>query len=512
MFEAKEEIIGNLKMIIEQLQKEICKQVTGDVNPILSNANVSSDQLTPGVADCIDFLKCHANNGIILNGLLIGVWVQRRTTADNIWKSQAVKKFTSTEITASKDELWEIAVESVLGKIVKRQGTSKSITEINDICVAFNKLAENETLPMFIGTGEMILLTPVFNVDSEKIDNGIIANRLKVLEESVSSMIEKFQGNTNSHTDDNMMTSSLASLEEAICRLIPDSTDKSICSSLRDNQGVLNDMNNPEEKNNTLTTSAEKEKRILNRMEVSVDEKDNVINGPSWTEVVRGGRRTSSTLSKLHTPTALTNNSSASKNGENRSENWRQDLSLLTGTAVSNDRNMTLSPDVDLVAYGVAKNVTALQLSKFVQDRGVDLLDCTQLTKFVQDRGVDLLDCTQLTKFVQDRGVDLLDCTQLTKFEGTRSLAFKVTIKPNDFEKCMNAEVWPYGVGLRRFKHFIPRQSSLREDRPKSSKYKDGQIRRIHDDELTMQNHIGTRDNRFRKVRFEEDALRARNA
>ena len=49
--------------------------------------------------------------------------------------------------------------------------------------MAFNKLAENETLPMFIGTGEMILLTPVFNVDSEKIDNGIIANRLKVLEE-----------------------------------------------------------------------------------------------------------------------------------------------------------------------------------------------------------------------------------------------------------------------------------------------------------------------------------------
>ena len=38
----------------------------------------------------------------------------------------------------------------------------------------------------------------------------------------------------------------------------------------------------------------------------------------------------------------------------------------------------------------------------------------------------------------------------------------------------MNAEVWPYGVGLRRFKHFIPRQSSLREDIPKSSNYKDG--------------------------------------
>ena len=48
----------------------------------------------------------------------------------------------------------------------------------------------------------------------------------------------------------------------------------------------------------------------------------------------------------------------------------------------------------------------------------------------------------------------------------------------------MNAEVWPYGVGLRRFEHFIPRQYSLREDRPKSSNYIDGQVRRIRDNEL----------------------------
>ena len=69
--------------------------------------------------------------------------------------------------------------------------------------------------------------------------------------------------------------------------------------------------------------------------------------------------------------------------------------------------NTTLPSDVDLVAYGVAKNVTTLQLSKFGRDSGVDLLDCTQLTKFVQDRGVDLLDCTQLTKFEGTRSFSI---------------------------------------------------------------------------------------------------------
>ena len=79
-----------------------------------------------------------------------------------------------------------------------------------------------------------------------------------------------------------------------------------------------------------------------------------------------------------------------------------------------------LSSDIELVAYGVAKNVTALQLSKFVQDKGLDILDCVQLTKY----------------------------------EGARSLAFKVKIKAIDFEKAKNVDIWPFGVGLRRYKHF----------------------------------------------------------
>ena len=147
-------------------------------------------------------------------------------------------KFTSTEITA-KDELWKIAGESFLGKIVKHQGTFKSTTEINDICVAFNKLAENETLLVFIGTGEMILQTPVFDVDSEKVDNGIITNNMRVLEESVSSLIEKFQDNIIPHTDNKMMASHLTSLEEAVCRLVPESREKRTSDSSRDNQVVI---------------------------------------------------------------------------------------------------------------------------------------------------------------------------------------------------------------------------------------------------------------------------------
>ena len=103
----------------------------------------------------------------------------------------------------------------------------------------------------------------------------------------------------------------------AVCRHIPESREKRTSASSRDNQIALNGMNNPEGKIYSLITSSEKEKRIINRMKVNEDENGNVIDGPSWTEVARGGRRTWSTLP---IPTALTNISSGRKNGENRSK------------------------------------------------------------------------------------------------------------------------------------------------------------------------------------------------
>ena len=44
---------------------------------------------------------------------------------------------------------------------------------------------------MFIGTSNMIIKTPVYNIESDQCDNNIIATRLKILEESASSLIKE---------------------------------------------------------------------------------------------------------------------------------------------------------------------------------------------------------------------------------------------------------------------------------------------------------------------------------
>ena len=93
-------------------------------------------------------------------------------------------------ISAAKEELWKIAGEETLGKITKRQGSSKTKNDLDDISSAMEKLSTNNVLPMFLGTSKMIMKTPVYNTDPNNCDNGILANRLKVLEEAVNSLIK----------------------------------------------------------------------------------------------------------------------------------------------------------------------------------------------------------------------------------------------------------------------------------------------------------------------------------
>ena len=85
-----------------------------------------------------------------------------------------------------------------------------------------------------------------------------------------------------------------------------------------------------------------------------------------------------------------------------------------------------LSADIHLVVYGLAKHVTSLQLSCFIENKDIKILGC-----------------------------DIL-----TKYEGARSLSFKITIRSCDYEKIINSDIWPVGIGIRQFK-FFPRRDGV---------------------------------------------------
>ena len=75
--------------------------------------------------------------------------------------------------------------------------------------------------------------------------------------------------------------------------------------------------------------------------------------------------------------------------------------------------------DVDIVVFGVAKNVNAYQIATYRERHVIKVLNCELITTWAE----------------------------------ARSNSFKVTIKAYQTERALSNEIWPYGVGVRRFRN-----------------------------------------------------------
>ena len=101
-------------------------------------------------------------------------------------------------------------------------------------------------------------------------------------------------------------------------------------------------------------------------------------------------------------------------------QSWKQRERVLVGTANKRSQDGCFSADAELVAYNVATTITTADLCNWLAQRAV---------------------------FVKD-------CKLLTTFEDARSLTFKITVDPTDYERLTNdAMLWPYGVGVRKYRN-----------------------------------------------------------
>ena len=333
------------------------------------------------VKECNEFLEEYASNDAILNGMLLWINIQRHVTPENIWKTQAVTKFLKEEITDAKEILWRIIGESELGKMKKRQGTTKTISEINDICYALNVLSEKDRLPIFLSTSDMVSQTPIYISHPVEGDSSEINARLRVIEESLNSII------ASSSSKNESTESTPASSTAVVNANITNEGDQNQTECLSDVAAVRK-------------TWADITVQKYKKLPVTKPSND-ITEDNGWTTVQK------------------------KSNNNKVIRTWRQRLDILRGTAISETEGESLSADIHLVAYGVAKNVTGIQLSQWLAGKGLRVLSC-----------------------------DLL-----TKYEGARSLSYKITVKSCDYDKAHNPEIWPARVGVRLFKFFnAPRE------------------------------------------------------
>ena len=347
----------NMESLKTELHEAKSKRKTSD-----ANTNTGNDDLIPchkkSVQEVFEFINAHAENGAVVNGLLLWVDIQRGMNPENIWKEQAQKRFLSEEITEGKDTLWKVCGESVLGKIVKRQGNTKTRSEINDICEAFKLLSEKDALPVVLGTSALVAKTPIYNCHPVEGDASEVNHRLKVIEESMNSIIAT-------------------------------RNDKPVQLMEREGaQGVTE-----------------------NGSEVADPSTDSGLNSASSSSETGADRD------------GFTNVFYKKNRKQQKSTTWRGQLNTIRGTSTGENEQHNIAADIHLVAFGVSKSVSGVQLSNFLAGKGLHVVSC-----------------------------DLL-----TKYDGARSLAYKVAVKASDLEKAQNPDTWPNKVGIRLFKFFKPR-------------------------------------------------------
>ena len=209
LLSAKDEIISNLKVTIDNMRNEKSTHVDGKGNET-SNTDTQESVLAEaattevaknGVKEACEFIEVHAINGAIINPFLLWADIQRKMHPENKWKEEAPQNFVKTEITEAKEMLWRIVGEEHLGKMIKRQGSGKCTSEVTDICSALRKLSEKDKLPLFLCTSGMVARTPICGTTNTRTpicgttnlngDSDLLDNYLHKINDKIADTLSK---------------------------------------------------------------------------------------------------------------------------------------------------------------------------------------------------------------------------------------------------------------------------------------------------------------------------------
>ena len=77
---------------------------------------------------------------------------------------------------------------------------------------------------------------------------------------------------------------------------------------------------------------------------------------------------------------------STSTDQGNKNDGQRKPTKTIHSTAMEQNNGNALAANINLVVYRVVRNITSIQVSKWIEDQGVKVSDCVLLTKYEQAR------------------------------------------------------------------------------------------------------------------------------
>ena len=354
------------------------------------------------LSDVFGYLRAVGPNGIAINGILVWIDIQQKSTPENVWMAQAESHFADLEIDLARSSLWKAAIDkkAIIGNMIVHKTPGKVRKNLVDIAKAMMILKEKSMLPLLLTTSNMMKKCPAFHSDKGNTDAIDVMAKVKVLEESMDNFMKQ-QGEQMRNLTETMVK---------VCQERPPPAPPAMDNRVRD-------LRKNDNVSRSRSASPNKRARVEDQEEEEPFENVEVRkeNAPSYASAASSGQ-----------------GQQRQRQEQQRQQQQRQHLdqpqgpprfrkrsTLVFGEAKTgkNDTEELLAADANLVASGVSKDAT----------------------------------CQQFKDFIASKGIDVTDIELISNAPERRTNTFRVSIKASDYEKAMKPEVWPYRVGVRRF-------------------------------------------------------------
>ena len=273
--------------------------------------------------------------------------------------------------------------ETIVGKVINRQGASKKKSELNDIENAMNILAEKNQLPLFVASSCMVMQTPIHDGSSPA---------LRDFTEIVESTINKHVIQLVKKCDQSISKTDYGNkkIDEVLNKMNPTIQYHPTMRPMRpmrpmQTYTVKEQSEDASTLNPVVYTTETKTQINSNQRDYSetwgIDpklNKNNIISTPhSWAAVV------------AHSLPKDKMAFEDDRKGQFDKRNWKTDLHVLDGTGLSQNTTI-IKPkqyrEKSIVAYNIRKDITTANLRDWLTNKGLHVKDCNLLTKSNQAR------------------------------------------------------------------------------------------------------------------------------
>ena len=356
--------------------------------------------------DIIKMLTKYGEHGIVVDGIIAWVAVNKEMTAENLLKQLMEKSLTLDEVLKSRAALIAAAgsdLDEWNGKEWKEVKGSRQLTKtaVEDIIKAMTILTDKKKMPLILAGPEQFRRCPGAGSSSQTVSVPELEKKVESLEKRMVDFMEYNKKQMEVLTTEVKRTTEIKKIVEFL--------------------EITIDSPGPGKKRKTSERTVEGEVH-------STPAGGMAASRPSFSQVAMTG------VLPLHPPgrnppspqpltqQMMTRAIEDALKLKEKNKGKPKDKNVFRGNSAEGEAS-NLAADIDLVASGVARDATEKHLEDYLKAKGLNVVKVKCLTK-----------------------------PELISEEKVRSKTMKVTVKAMHHEKAMDPDMWPYRVGVRHYR------------------------------------------------------------